>query len=364
MGRGAKVVLLALPIGIGLAIASSSSSSGGGGPTPNGTKPAGGGGGNGGSGGKGSHIPGWPPPEPRPLPPGRWIDQLAEEYSLDRERQIYDAIAAGYHNPIVWYAVQSPGAGKYAGWTLEIPVMADALMIDGVRVTPSFPTTQAIADKLGARLAGKSLLMMTPYVAGLVWQQADARLSPTTSNQLDPLAEPRRPENSSWNRKGQVTATTSQMVAASRAVDAKLHPVKLPRDEQGLSTLVANAGKDWVITAKYAEPGKHPDSGVPHKESGANHGLYTADWSPIQNVGVFHELGHTDYSQTARYFGPTSILRAPDGTSTAVDNASAIQDPELAPFLTGVKGRAYVRQAGEGALPYARHPLLVRGTMV
>jgi hypothetical protein len=333
------MLLLAIPIGIGVLgskkkkAAPAPPSPTGNGTVPAGTPPPGGGGG----------IPGgWPPPQPKPPAPGSWLDSLPESYTTRREAQILDAVAAGLAADPEWITIESPGAGKYSGYTMHVPVMADALTIEGVRVNGSYPTAQAIADREG-------WLLFTPYIAGLVWKHADAKLSPTTSQELS-------------NKN--VTATTSQMIEASAKVDQKLNPIRTPRDADGLVTLVGNPGKDWVLTRIYGDGGEHPVSHVPHIDAGANHGFYRGLWDPIQNVGVFHGLGHVDYSQTLRFMGPMSALEAPDGTRKNINNAAAMMDPELAHMLTGQTNKIYGRQVGEGPLKYDRHPRLPLGTLV
>ena len=331
------ILLLGIPLAIAGALASSKARAAAG---------TGNGGGGNGTGNAGHVPPGsqgfnWPPPAPASVPGGSWLASLDEAYTPARETKILDAVAGGLAE-WSWYNIESPGEGPYAGWSLQIPVMADALKVEGVRVTGNYQTGQALADRNG-------WLLFTPYVAGLVWKNADAKLTPTTSQEL--------------TNKG-VTATTSQMIDASSVVDRKLSVIKTPRDVQGYDTLVGNPGKNWVLTRQYADGGTHKN-GTPHIDAGANHGLFTSDWKPIQNVGMAHALGHVDYSQTLRFIGPQSMLVAPDGTGVPKSNAEILMDPELAHMLTGRKNKIYGHQAGEGALSYNRHPRLpASGTYV
>lgn len=328
-----KVVLLGIPLAIALAATRTSATPGqprpAPGPPPRRPPPRNGrGGGNGGgSGGGGGTV----------LAGSTWWDAIPEQYSAARDRAIVGAVAKGNYGPLDWWNVISEGTGELAGYQLEIPVMTDALHVEGVRVTAPLPVADEIAQLLG-------LQMLTPFVAGLVSEQAHAQLSPTTAgNDLSVKT---------------ATANTSQMREASAVVDRKLAPVKAARDAAGESTLVRNPGKDWVITIRNSWPGVHPQSGVPHTKAAANHGLFSSPWNPIQNVGLFHGLDHVDYSQTLRYMGPQVILRAPDDTAQLLPTAEVMQSAELAELITGVQGRAYGTQLGEGALPFHRHPLL------
>ncbi len=290
-------------------------------------------------------APGEPPQTPGPVP-GGLIAALPENYGPGREQMILDAVRAGLAEDPVQnvITVDSPGEGAYAGHTLKVPVMGDALKIDGVRVNTNFETAQRIADALGG------FMMLTPYVAGLISEQAHAKLEPTTAAKDLTVKH--------------ATARKSQMIEASRRVDDKLAPIKATRDAQGLPTLVSNPGKDWVLTIQYTHAGAHPESGVPKAEAGANHGLYTSPWHPIQNVGLYHPMDHVDYSQTVRFMGTHSALVDPNGATTLVANADVLSDPDMAHMLTGVANKRYGKQWGEGRLSFARHPALAGGIPV
>lgn len=258
-------------------------------------------------------------------PDGGILKSLPEEWSQARERQILGYILQGLEDPISFAEVVSkgqPGTPR-EGYELRIPVMDDAMKFEGVRIEGTFETGQRVADWLG-------LTLMTPYVAGLISEQADAPIAPTT---LSPT-----------------TAKKSQMVEASREVDARLDAFPNAR-------LKRNTGKYWVLTIRYTEAAPHPASGVAKLDAGANHGLFTKAWEPIQNVGTFHRYDdHTDYSQMLRYIGETATLIRPDGTSERVPTKTLVTDAFLAPLVTGEKGRLRGKQVGEGALPYDRHP--------
>lgn len=272
------------------------------------------------------------PPLPAP-PEGSIIAALPEGWSVSREGMILDAVRAGLHEPPDWTLVWSHGeeGTDLEGWRLGVPVMNDALKIEGVRPIGSFNTGQAIADHLGLQVA-------TPWMAALTYEQAPAQLTPTL---LDP-----------------VTASKSGMIKASKLVDEKLAKVIA---EKGLDPkpLVGNVSKWWVLTTRNLEPGVHPVSKVPRSEAGANHGLFTAPWQPIQNVGLFHNRDHADNTQGFRFMGPESILVSPDEREQITRTAMILTMDDFAPLLTGRKGRIRGKQVGEGALPWTRHPAIL-----
>ena len=245
------------------------------------------------------------------------------------QRMLIDAVLAGRHDPLDFGVVSSIGdeGTPMAGYRLAVPVMRDALKIEGVRPIGTHLTAQEIADRHPA-----GLLLLTPYVAGLISAQADAKLAPTI---LSP-----------------VTSTKAQMIQASAAVDRKLAAAGVEAP-----AMVSNPSKDWVLTIRHTEPGVHPVSKVPRSEAAANHGLYRAPFDPIQNVGLAHNLEHTDYSQMLRFMGRTGILEHPSGEQTFPDLVQLLTSG-FAPLLTGTKGKLRGRQAGEGVLPYSRHPAI------
>ena len=289
-----------------------------------------------------------PPTASIPPQGGLIISNLPPEYTSrpddPREQMILSAVRAGLSDPPVFVEVMSFGeAGTpQEGITLRIPVMHDALTIEGVRVTTSYPTAQRIADVLSIDPAAP-VTMLTPWVAGLIYDQAFVQLTPTTSQELSDK---------------NVTSDTSQMIEASAVVDAKIAKAKEAKGLTGRLVMIANPSKDWVVTLRNTEPGVHPETGVRRTQAAANHGLYEKPWRPIQNVGLAHNMMHVDYSQGLRYMGSHVTVVMPDQSELQFPTAEALQDPVLGPLLTGTKGKLLGKQVGEGALPYARHPFL------
>ncbi len=288
-----------------------------------------------------------PPDSTQPTKGGSLIASLPAESTgrLDdpREQMIATAVRAGLNDPLIFSEVVSVGevGTPQEGYAIRVPVMNDSLMIEGVRVDGSYLTGQKVADLL-TRNPEAPVTMLTPWMAGLAYEQADVKLAPTTSGEL--------------TEKG-VTTKTSQMIEASELVDRKLAAAMKQKGLTG-PVLVANGLKDWVLTIRHTEPGVHPESKVPRSQAAANHGFYTKAWRPIQNVGLAHHLTHVDYSQALRYMGGDSIVVLPDKSELVFPTAEALTDPLLGPLLTGRQGRIIGKQVGEGVLPYSRHPAL------
>lgn len=324
-----KMLLLAIPVAVIAAVVSSDDDE----EQPEGPRPP--------AGGAGPPPPpatpsGAEPSKPAGQPPGgagSFIDRLPEPYSQERENMILAGVESLFYDTPQWKMVSSIGAegSPAAGYKISIPVMADALKFDSVRVETDYRTAQLIADRMGVQ-------MLTPFVDALSYEQADAKLSPTTFP---------------WN--AQMAATKTWMIKASKAIDDKIAAAGYSSADV---PLVGNAGKVWVLTIKFSWPGEHPVSHVPHSQAAANHGLYTSAWQPIQNVGVAHNLAHTEYSQMLRYMGRELFLTMPDGSTTTVSTAAILEDPTLAQLLTGQKGVLRGKQVGEGPLPYSRHPAI------
>ena len=266
------------------------------------------------------------------VPTGGVIDSLSEDFSQAREQQILDAIRAGAYEEITWATVRSVGEGELVGYTLDIPVMADALKIEGVRVIGTLRSGQAIADMLGA-------MMMTPYVAGLISEQADARIAPNAP----------QPASAKKSRMLQESATTDRALA----------------NYPGF-VLTDNAGKFWTISIRNTETAPHPVSGQPKGTAAVNHGLFPSPWMPIQNRGTFHSIdNHADSTQNHRFIGLQSQLTEPDGRARMVATKQIVMDTKFGPLLNGVRNKFYGKQLGEGVLPYDRHPAIPEpGTLI
>lgn len=265
-------------------------------------------------------------PTCRREPRASFIELFDEDPSDHREGQIRAGFAARQYDAIAWGSVTSSGTGDLSGYSLKVDVMSDALKFDGVRIIGSFDTAQWLADVSGWTL-------MTSWIAGLVSEQTDAPLTPTT---LPP---------------GDDMMTKSYMLDASAQVDAKL--AAYPG-----ASLVLNPGKDWVLSVRFAEEGDNSE-GIPFSEAAANNGLYLKAWSGYQvPPGLQHGLTYSDYSQTLRLVGAVGLLTDPDGCVTRVRTRSLVMDAKFAPLMTGAAGQKRGGTIGEGVLAYDRHPAI------
>lgn len=198
------------------------------------------------------------------------IDRLPPHACREREDAILDAARAGALDPITW----APVVSERHGHRLVVYVTADALKLEGVRVTVTHATAQHLADLLGAHL-------LTSRIADLAYLQAAARLAPQIQ----------RPDAD--------MADTARMVAHSRAVDAA---IAAAHDGLGAALapgdLVSPVGKDWINTPRLrAQPDRAANFGwhaptAPLRSPGG-----AAVW---QSIGLAHDLAHVDYSQVVR----------------------------------------------------------------
>lgn len=262
------------------------------------------------------------PPQPPTTPMPDNVFGLAPSIP-EREAQIMAYIASGQYDH-EWLPIQWTKNGR----TVRALVSRRALALHGpsgehLIVSTTFPTAQAIGDMIGGA-------MLTTRMADEIWRQAGKR--------LDPLTRP-------WSQDGSMSKT-SRMIEQSAALQA------LAGDVDGL---VANEGKDWVVTRRNWVPPigtgvEKPETQSGSRHRGANFGWYTplgSSTSPggervIQSVGLAHDMSHTDYSQLLRYVQRNSVTV--DGVHVDLD--AALADPELSPLL----------QDEGGTMPADRHP--------
>jgi len=210
---------------------------------------------------------------------------------------------------------------------LTIFVMADGLKIRSIRINAGERTQQLIADLLG-------MYLLTDLGSDAVFRQAGVQIP-------FPFQD--------WSSDGSM-ASTARMNEYSGIVDRKLF------DKVGgtsstvatlVDTLVADIGKDWILTALSWQDGAAPCSWgnkIPYRKAAVNYGGRDASGKPVQPMGFCHDLSHTDYSQVCRLAGPSVIL---DGT--IMSYADLLKDEQLAPLLSR-----------NGAMPEARHPDILR----
>lgn len=220
--------------------------------------------------------------------------------------EIVAAVRAGDYS-VRWATVRS----EHAGHVAIFEVLADALMVGGVRVTATAEEAQIIADAIGCSL-------LTTKLADLIWEQRAVTLPPLTATALGIPLDRRMEE---W----------PAVVTHSAAIDHALEGVDVPADG-----IVSTVGKHWVIDAELEG---QTLQGAP---LAMNHGWHRVNGPPIQVRGKRHNArGTRDYSQTLVFAGLSCVV-----DDVRLPLRELLADPELAP-LANYTGRLRVlRQPG------------------
>lgn len=253
----------------------------------------------------------------------------AEFYSMmpkgtppQRDQAIIDAMQEG-DVAIEWSEVVSEDA---QGNRLVVPVMRRALAVgpedDRLIVSMTFDGAQRVADLIDAR-------MLTSKVADMIYAQADHRLGV--------LAHP------AWVTDGSM-GSAERMREQSDLIRSK---------SEAMGGLVANEGKQWIVTARNWLPPagtgvEKPAGQLGSRHNGANFGWHmqgATSKSPggapvIQSIGLAHDRGHVDYSQLVQLMAAFGDL---NGEMMSLDEI--VSDPALAHLISD-----------EGPLPELRHP--------
>lgn len=257
---------------------------------------------------------------------GPFIDSLPNHWGPQREEMIRNEMARKIRendwdeSNIGWTTVLSRRGDLVA----SIPVMADSLRLDGIRINTDFRTGQVLADMLG-------VYQLTPYVADLINAQAGYWTWPT--NQL-------------WQGGGTDNSgsETRRMIDHSRIVDERFAKAQLRAN--GNPFLKNNPAKFWVNTSRNWEKGQ---------KYGANYGMYDAKGGMIQGPipGLTHGLDHVDYSQVFWAMGPKAAVSSLSNAFVPVEvSLSVMVDmPDLKPLI-----------AGNDNLPELRHPGIPKAT--
>lgn len=201
---------------------------------------------------------------------------------------------------------------------VTLSVFADALKVDGVRVSVSARTAQTVADNLGC-------ILTTPLIEDLIYQQAEVRIPPFPGEVTERLAKDH-------------SADIDKMLARGAK---SIQP----------ETLIATVGKSWVLSNKATADravnyGWHCErwrgGTVP-----VSRAFHATDVQVIQPPSTAHNLEHVDYSQTLRlvdahcqFDGPNFFL----GVKTPV--ASILQDPDGWVYISHEGPLKHIRQPG------------------
>jgi len=232
------------------------------------------------------------------------LENLPEDlFSSAYDAGILDRIRKGDFT-ITWGEVTSEANGHKAIFR----VFADALKIDGVRISVSAKLAQTIADMLGC-------VLPTPKIADLIWQQRAVTLPPFPLTQTTADVA--------------IMSTKRRMILHSSLIDQALAKQGNP---QGIT---ATVGKLWVI-----------DNDLLQKAAGTaeNYGWHFAgnsfggaSWEAcasggcrlIQGRGWAHPNTHIDYSQILILVSRICYV---DGHM--MDIATLLSTPEFAPLAT------------------------------
>lgn len=203
------------------------------------------------------------------------------------------------------------------GHTATFNVFADALKVNGVRVSVTAIGAQQIADEL-------KCLLLTPKVADLIWYQRQIEIPPfpLTQTAHDLM----------------IMATVARMKLESQKIDAALAIFPQP-----ITGLVCSAGKHWVID----------DALLEHPQKAENYGWHNKVNGPacvtkgpgvckvIQDPGWVHNAKHADYSQTCVLMARGCIV---DGKP--MDLVDVLKDPVLAKLASHTGVMKVLRQPG------------------
>lgn len=237
-----------------------------------------------------------------------------------RDAAIISAIRAGEYD-VSWSTISSNSGGHSAMFR----VFADALKINGVRVTVSAWLEQTIADMLGCSL-------LTAKLADLLFAQRAVTLTPHTQT----------PDAS--------MVTTAVMEEQSAWIDSQL-----PSSPSGI---IQTLGKHWVIdnlfTTNSNTKGKAINYGW-HMLSSKFQGTtwpksvtLTDVWT-VQNRGWAHAPQEVDYSQNCILVANDCIV---DGEPTTLQ--AVFQDPNLANLANADGVLKTLRQPGVPLVPLVR----------
>jgi len=206
-----------------------------------------------------------------------------------------------------WMPASASGKGKSGRThTATIYVLADALMIEGVRVAVSAITAQQIGDMLGASLH-------TGRTADLAWWSRSATIAPVVLSQTA----------ADLNN----LTTSAYLLRHSDGVQAQIDALT-PAQRAGI---VRDVGKFWIRTLLLVQ---RPSKGINYgyfSERGP-HQCVDVTGPPcrvIQQPGDAHPANHIDASQMGDWL--LNVVTV-DGIPRDLDDVE--QDPELWPLFS------------------------------
>jgi hypothetical protein len=265
-----------------------------------------------------------PAPEPGPAPAPTVGNPFGlSEGIADREAQIMAHVQAG-NLEHQWVPIEWDAAGHHVKAYVSRRALALADGTNKLIVSTTYRTAQKIADMIGGAL-------LTTRISDEIAKQAPTLV----------LNSAGVPPSQNWVTDGTMSKT-GRMYEQSNFLEKKV---------AGAQGLVANEGKDWVLTRRFWPPPAGVGSGGKPYSNSANFGWYYnppmgSSHSPggasvVQSIGMVHDMNHADYSQLLRFVRPDLTI---DGQPW--DYAAALADPSVS---------AAIQDEG-GTMPAARHP--------
>lgn len=199
------------------------------------------------------------------------------------------------------------------GHTASFFVLADALMIEGVRINVSADLQQRIADVLGC-------LLLTPQLADMIWAARSWTVPPYT---IPPV-------------NGGIPMDTATMIAQSRKIDDAL-------EAQGYdgTGIVQTTGKHWILGAPSAAKARNYGWHFTGSAGYAAATPYAKGARVWQQPGTAHNAQHVDYSQVCVLVARNCTV---DGHAD-FDLGDVLQSDQLWP-LASYEGPVNQRQPG------------------
>lgn len=279
------------------------------------------------------------------LPAGKTAEEIIARSAMIRDETIrlYKAKQLTAAN-LQWTEVFTT-MGQYSA---RIPVVADSLFLEGVRVSVSFRAQQQICDALG-------IYPLTPHVMNLIQIASSLKVLPATAARIsDKLGVP------NWVENGTMGYTENMLIYSDyvsklkqemtdRYFAGELSPVTAWANIPGYNwKLFNNPGKYWVLSQYdwlHANKGTNWGWYDPGAPSSSGNALAGNLWQSLSENHQ-HFIDHADYSQVFRAMG--RAIEITDGVTNQTFSVS------MAEALTSPKWAALV--SNEGPLREPRHP--------
>jgi len=228
--------------------------------------------------------------------------------------------------PIEWVGIPFSGGGHNA----ILYVGCDSMMVgepgDCVRVDLNCRSHQMVCDALGLQLP-------TAKMFDLIYANREVAVEPMTFNPTGSIITV-------------VDPATGQNVSVdmSSTVAMFAHDARVTAGVDGRAGLVCNSGKAWTLKASLGgqTQGDWTVANYAWYSKSAPYTSVSGGFKLWQPLSTTHNAGHCDYSQVAYAIHPMMLVNGGQ-----MPTADVITSPEYAALVSH-----------EGALPWARHPML------